>query len=51
MLPKIIYRQAYKDITTAYHSGTYNTQEWISRVKSIYADFKMYYPNEELFDD
>ena len=51
MLPKIIYKQAYKDITKAYHQNKYNWQEWWGRIKAIYTAFQNDYPNIDLFEE
>lgn len=50
MLSKIIYKQAYKDITKAYHKGQYTTQEWFKRIKAIYTEFEKDYPNTTLME-
>ena len=48
MLPKKVYKQAYKDITKAYHLGKYTTQEWWDRIKAVYDEFEKDYPNQSL---
>lgn len=48
MLPKKVYKQAYKDITKAYYLGKYTTQEWWGRIKAVYDEFEKDYPNQSL---
>lgn len=40
---KMIYKQAYKDITNAYFNGVFDTKEWIKRWQAIIADFEKEY--------
>ncbi len=40
MLPKFIYKQAYKDITQAYFEGIFSTEEWIEKWKAIIKHFE-----------
>ncbi len=51
MLPKSIYRQAYRDITKAYFEGVFVTKEWVNRIKAIYALFENDYPNKFLMEE
>ena len=51
MLPKIIYKQAYKDVMEAFLKGKLDTKEWISREKAIYAEFQKDYLNESLMEE